>query len=192
MDATNPYQSPSGDAADKQTQESLSSVQAEIVYTQQHLIDSLDRMHSQHSLRRLWLWLRYAVVAIFGTVGLGCLFAQAFFGALLMMGLIMLCFCSHKIDNFFVKRRFQKSPYRDVKYTIKLSDEGFSAISDLDQSILKWPAFSRVLIFDDGILMQHASGSVNWLPNDSFVPVDGHEIAKALLTAKLTVINAAK
>jgi len=192
MENTNPYQAPSAGSTSKQEREYPCSVQAELVYTQQHLIDSLDRMRSQNPLRRLWLWFRYVVATIFSIVGIGLLVTQAFYGALLMMGLVILCFCPKKIDNYFIKRKFQKSPYRNVKYTIELSGEGFSAKSDLDQSILQWRAFTGALVFNDGILLQQGSGMVNWLPNDSFTLGDGHQVARDLLAAKMTVTNAAE
>jgi len=191
MENTNPYQAPPAGSIRKQERKYPCSVQAEFVYTQQHLIDSIDRLRSQSLLRRLWLWLRYVVAAIFSMVGTGLLITQAFYGSLLMMGLVILCFCSKKVDDYFIKRQFQKSPYRNVKYTIEMSDEGFSANSDIDQSLLKWPAFTGALIFDDGILIQQGSGMVNWLPNDSFTQVDGHDIARDLLSTKMTVTNAA-
>ena len=168
----------------------LAPVEAELVYTERHLMDSLNRMRSQSSGRRLWTWLRYVPASIFGAVAIGALIAQHFLTAIVMISLVVLCFLSKGIDDYLAKRTFKKSAFRDVKYTLKISHEGFDAESEIDQSTVKWSVFSNAVFFNDGILLQHVSKMVTWIPDCSFTIESGPSIAREIVAGQLSVRDA--
>ena len=108
---------------------------------------------------------------------------------LLMLALSALCFFPHRIDNFFVKRQFVKSPFRGAEYEIKISQEGFAAVSDVDESVTKWPAFSGVVVFDDGLLLCRPGNAANWLPRNAFEN-NNYEIAIEILSSRFKLQHA--
>ena len=96
-------------------------------------------------------------------------------------------FLSHKIDDYIATRSFRKTPYCNTDHAIYLSEDGFRCESDVEHTTLKWLAFSRAVIFSDGVLLYRGGKMVNWIPDASLTSDDGASLIRTLLAAKLPI-----
>lgn len=107
-----------------------------------------------------------------------------------MVALTIFMFFPHKIDEYLSTRNFKKSPHYNAEQSIYLSDEGFRTESELEQTNVKWSAFSHAVIFDDGVLLYRGPNTVNWIPDATLDCDDGASRIRRLLAAKLTTNHA--
>ncbi len=127
-------------------------ITSRFVFTPQHLVDTLTRYRLQHRGRWLWRWFRWVAAFIFVLVAFIGLFVPQYIASAFMMALAIILFFLHKIDDYLATRSFRNSPHCDALQVIHLSDDGFRAESEIEQVIPKWTAFSRAVIFNDGVL----------------------------------------
>ncbi len=203
MNSPNPYKAPQGQIDTRSSDMPDLIATARFIFTQDHFMETLNRIRSQSRLRRAWLWFRYIPVTFFMLGALMILFAPlvsspidrapSFLMSLSMfaflLALSVLCYVPHKFDDFLLKRQFKKSPFRDAEYEFTISQEGFAAVSDVDKSVTKWPVFSGVVVFDDGLLLCRVGNAANWLPRDAFED-NNYENAIKILSSRFELQHA--
>ncbi len=183
----NPYDPPLAESHDigDVDPSSIGTITSRFSFTSQHLVDTLTRFRSQHSGRRLWRWFRFVAAFIFVLVAIVGLFIPQYFASAFMVALAIFAFFPHKIDDYLATRNFRKSPHCNAQQIIHLSNDGFRAESEIEQTNLKWAAFSKAVIFNDGVLLYRGPKMVNWIPDATLDSTDGPIRIRKLLTGKL-------
>jgi hypothetical protein len=187
MENVNPYDPPRTESHDSVDVDAGpdGTITARFFFTPQHLINTLTRYRSQHSGRRVWLWFRYVAAVIFLFVAVVGLFIPQYAASAFMVALAIFMFFPHKIDDYLASRSFRKSPQFGAQQILHLSDDGFRAESEIEKTELKWTAFSKAVIFHDGVLLYRGPKMVNWIP-DHTLDRDGDALRiRNLLSAKL-------
>ncbi len=154
-------------------------------FTPEHLIETLDRFRSQRAGRGLWRWFRRFAAMIFLLVAIVGLLVPQFWASAFMVALTIFMFFPHKIDDFLATRNFKRSPHYNAEQTLFLSENGLRTESEIENADMKWAAFSKAVIFEDGVLLYRGTNMVNWIPDES---LDGNDAAfrlRTLLGAKL-------
>jgi hypothetical protein len=187
MQALNPYEPPRSesrtDAGTNAT--SVGTITSRFQFTPEHLIETLDRFRSQRPGRGLWRWFRRFAATIFLLVAIAGLFVPQYWASAFMVAITIFMFFPHKIDDFLATRNFKKSPHCNAEQTLFLSEDGFRTESEIENTDVKWAAFAKALIFDDGVLLYRGTNMVNWIPDKT---LDGDDAAfrlRKLLNAKL-------
>lgn len=170
MEHVNPYEPPTPASTTKEDAAAGDSgaLTARVLFTSEHLIETLTRYRSQHLGRRIWKWFRYAAALVFLIVAVIGFFIPQYGASVFMLALAIFMFFPHKIDDFLAQRNFRKSPHYNTQQMILLSDGGLYSKSEVQESTLKWTAFSRAVIFRDGVLMFQGPKTVHWLPDRAF------------------------
>ena len=164
----------------------MTTAEFSFVYSEDYLIESVNRVRSRNKLRGMWLWFRYLPASFFALIGFVAIWQQDFFLGPLLIGLALLCFLSHKIDNFILKRNLSRSPLsgRNV-----LSNDGRST-TEKENAICKWTVFKEAALFEDGLLLTHFNNSHYWLPRASSKSENDFTSAIELIRSKLTLNKA--
>lgn len=71
---------------------------------------------------------------------------------------------SGRIDQWWLKHKLRRSPFINEIVKLELSDAGLHAISLSQDSKLAWRVFTKMIQFDDGILLLQGPGMCNWIP----------------------------
>lgn len=165
MKDMNPYQ-PSVESALSRADSHVMSgtYRATFAVTPEYLVEALKRHRSQRGGRRSWLAFRCFGGALFlmGVVGgiVGSNYIVAV-GSLVLGSLVIF---PHKLDEFLTKHNVRNSPHCNAELTVTISEDGFRVSSLLEDSLLKWAAFTKSLIFDDGALLFQGPKVVHWIP----------------------------
>jgi hypothetical protein len=161
----NPYAAPNSQSAFTSAELQQRTIQARFVFDGDYLVETLARFRSQHTFRRIWVWVRLPIGLLFAILGGAALGLQLsfwtpwFFAAL---GLITLS--THRIDNFISRRRIKRSPHYLEELNITMSHEGYHVHSRLQDIRLGWAAFSHAVPFPDGVLLFQGRQMCRWLP----------------------------
>lgn len=192
METVNPYEPPRTDSRPEMISDlvSVGTITSRFDFTPKHLIDTLERFRSQGFGRRFWNWFRYFAAFIFLLIAVGGLIVTQYWATIFGLTLTMLMFFSYKIDDKLAVRNFKKSPHYNAEYTIYLSTEGFRAESEIEQTNIKWSAFTKAIIFDDGVLLYRGTNVVNWIPDITLSSKDEASRLRQLLYAKLPTTRA--
>jgi len=187
MESMNPYDSPRADSQHGTIFDtgSVGTIASRFVFTPEHLVDTLERFRSQHPARQWWRWFRYFAALIFVLVALAGLFVPQHWVSAFMAALAIFMFFPHKIDDYLATRNFRKSPHCNAEQAIYLSDDGFRAESEIEQTTIKWSAFTNAVIFDDGVLLYRGPKLVNWIPDATLGGDDAAPKIRQLLAGKL-------
>ncbi|TWT66107.1 YcxB family protein [Allorhodopirellula solitaria] len=187
MSPANPYEPPTPVSRpdDDAAIGSADTITATYLFTADHLLETLSRYRSQHLGRRIWTWFRFAIAIMLLAAALVGLFVPQYIASAVMFAMAVFMFFPHKIDNFFARRNFRRSPYCNTEHTMRFSDQGLESSSDVQESTLKWGAFSQAVIFPDGILIFQGPKMVHWIPDDSLQRSSDAERLRELVTSKL-------
>ena len=170
MENVNPYDPP---LTAPYVSGEIGAVTSTIVLSPDHLVETLNRYRSQHRGRRTWRWARFVLASVFLLVGGGMLASQSTSTASdlatagFMIALAVFMFLPHKIDDFFARRSFLKSPHCNIQQTMRFTDECLYSNSEVEDSTVKWTAFSRAVIFNDGVLIFQGPKLLHWIPDSS-------------------------
>jgi len=118
-------------------------------------------------------------------VAIAGFFGPQYWASALMVAFTIFMFFPHKIDNFLATRNFKKSPHFNAEQTLFFSEDGFRTESEIENADMKWAAFAKAVIFDDGVLLYRGTDAVNWIPDAT---PDGDDAAfrlRKLLNTKL-------
>ena len=164
----NPYDPPLSALllADDDATGGVDTITAKYLLSPEHVVETLRR---RRSLTWLGQWFRYAAALMFLFFCLTNLFLSFwhyFVSAIILVPVVQLFFW-YKIVDFLTRRNFRKSPHCNTQQTIQLSDEGLHSISEVQDSTVKWTAYSRAVIFNDGILLFQSSMMIHWIPDDT-------------------------
>jgi hypothetical protein len=99
----------------------------------------------------------------------------------LTLFLLLLIFGYH-IDERMICRRFRKSPYRDERVKMELSENGLAATGDKSNVQSSWAVITSARQFDDGFLLFQGPGVYNWLPVSAIVAGNEQEVDDLIKT----------
>lgn len=165
----NPYDPPSSTsplAADAETGD-IDRITATFLFSPEYLVVTLKRYREQHFGFRIWKWVRCMVAFLLVMFAVAGLFIPQYGVSAFMLVCAALMLFPRTIDDFLARRNFRKSPHCNIQQTIQISDAGLQSRSELQESTLKWTAFSRAVIFDDGVLIFQGKKMVNWIPDSA-------------------------
>ncbi len=86
---------------------------------------------------------------------------------MLSLGLFLLFFRS-RINEWFFRLRFRKSPLRDLEVEKEFTTEGVVTRTKLATEDLKWSAFSKLLETTKGVLLYTDPAVFHWVPKSCF------------------------
>ncbi len=183
----NPYETPRSslpitEHADVST---VGIVTARILFTPEHIIETLERYYQQLSWIRLCRKLIFVASIVFLLFAVLTLFKQSYIVATVMFIFAVCLSFTHKIDEYLARRNFRRSPYYNTQQTIKLSVEGYQAVSELGDVFLKWSAFTSAVIHQDGVLIYQGPKMVHWIPDSALENAADRLAIRQLLSAKL-------
>jgi hypothetical protein len=193
MQNLNPYEPPRSESRnDAGTNEtSIGTITARFCFTSEHLIETLDRFRSQQPGRGVWRWFRHFAATIFLLVAMVGLFVPQYWASAFMVALTIFMYFPHKIDNLLAVRNFKKSPHYNAEQKLFLSEDGFRTESEIENTNVKWAAFAKAVICDDGVLLYRGKNMVIWIPNTTLDGDDAAVRLRKLLDAKLPTNQAA-
>jgi hypothetical protein len=105
-------------------------------------------------------------------------------GGSLFIGFSLLLVFSRSIDRHLLRWRFRKSPYWNRRIRVELVEDGVRTSSELGDSTVLWPAFTRVVGLRHGFLLYQGPQVFNWLPLSAFQSAPSRDSIAALLRAK--------
>ncbi|WP_197138574.1 YcxB family protein [Crateriforma conspicua] len=192
MENVNPYDPPlpASTDTDGESPHAGNAVTATFVFSPEHLIETLTRYRSQHLGRRIWRWVRYAAALVFLLVTVVGLFIPQYVASIFMLALAVFMFFPHKVDDFLARRNFHKSPHCNTLQTVRFTDEGLHSSSENQDSTLKWTAFSRAVVFNDGVLIFQGPKMVHWFPDNILDRKGDAESLRNLVESNLTTNHA--
>ena len=82
--------------------------------------------------------------------------------------------------------RIRNMPDLDYEVTVHLSDEGFFIESVHEKAEIPWRAFSKAVIFDDGVLLCKKPNAIHWFSDASLDGEDDPKRLRELVTAKMS------
>ena len=133
--------------------------------TPEHLLELLDRYRAQHRGRLLWTWFRILLSLLFLTLAFFFVRDQGYAEAALFGALTIVMFVSPRLDNYLFISRLKKSPQYNTQQTLTFSQSGVIVESEVEKGEIRWNAFEKSVIFDDGVLLFKGMGLLEWIPN---------------------------
>jgi hypothetical protein len=147
------------------------------LYDEKFIIETLSRHREQHKMRA-WI-LGIKALCFLGLMGLLLLILlvainptrgasrgvivlaviPAFFMLLLLLG--------PRIDYFFLKRRFKRSPFYGCEARVTVTELGVMVETHKSQLSLSWSAFTKAKRLRDGFLLTSEPGMIFWWPDSS-------------------------
>ena len=105
-------------------------------------------------------------------------------GFVLLAPLPLLAF-AHQLERPAIRRRFKKSPFFNAPVRIRLSEELVEVNDGKVEARIQWTLFTRLVLFDDGLLAFQGEGIFNWIPVSAFTTPADYEVALALFRQKI-------
>lgn len=144
-------------------------VEFDILYSAGYLIESLKRYRLTRWWRQGWRGLEFLLAM--ALVGCGVFFIRAHFlvPSLIIGGLLGALLLGPPIDNWLIQKNFKKSPYRNDRVHVCLSEKGVIGNGAKSQTRLDWAAFTAARRFADGVLLFQGPNLFSWLPFEQMV-----------------------
>ena len=182
----NPYESPK--IAQPVTATSILDVAepvvAEFDFTPDFVIGILQRHRSLHRLSKLFDVLKYLVALGLVIMGTFAIFGGSVSG-IVLCGVGAFLLFSSPINKWQIRQNLRTSPYTNETVRLEFSDAGMHALSQSQDSKLKWNVFTRMVQFDEGVLLMQGPNQCNWIPNESILGEHGRERLDNLLSVKI-------
>lgn len=137
-------------------------VRFEFRFSDEFLREAFRRNRRSRAWDRWWAALKVFLALVLIALMIALVHVRAV--VVILGGLLAFLLLSFRIDEWWMTKRFRKSPYRDELVRISLSPEGFSAKQEKGEVTLDWSAFTRARRFSDGVLLFQGPGVFNWLP----------------------------
>ena len=106
------------------------TVTARLMFTGDHLVESLARYRAQGDGRLAWLVGRYVAIAIISLFTAAAIWQQSYFGASLVGMVLVLLLFGQRLQDWQTRRGFNSSPHCNEEITFHLDDAEFRATSD--------------------------------------------------------------
>lgn len=161
----NPYEAPHSQPAFTAEELQQRTIQARFVFDGDYLVETLARFRSQHTFRRIWVWVRLPIGLLFAILGGAAMGLQlSFWAPVFFAALALITLSTHRIDNIISRRRIKRSPHYLEELHITMSHEGYHVTSRLQDARIGWAAFSHAAPFPDGVLLFQGRQMCRWLP----------------------------
>ena len=136
-------------------------------FSEQHLVTTVTRFRQQ-ARSRLW----QLPVKMLCFIGMSVLFAFSLYNLILMPSvvlgvLIALLALGPRLDYWFMKRRFRRSPFYNNEMHISLTPNGYAASSTYSRVEVAWGALTKARRFPDGFLVFSGPQVCYWWPDTS-------------------------
>ncbi|WP_404304937.1 hypothetical protein [Neorhodopirellula lusitana] len=158
-----PYQPP-GEREIKTHSEAVGPIQARIQVTPEFIVDSLRRYRQQRRHRVAWAAFRFFGATVFLACAIAGLFIPNYLVSIASLMFGLGAAFPTKIDDLLAARKVRRSPRNGDTLSIEISDTGYHAVSDLQDSKLAWGLFTHWAKFDDGALIFRALGCFTGYP----------------------------
>jgi hypothetical protein len=136
----------------------------DITFSEPFLIEMVRRYRRSKTLARYATLLKaFLGVCLVGLIVI-CVLVKTYVGASVLSVFLALLILAHRLDEWFVRRRFRKSPYRDERIRIQRSADGLTANGTKSNVQLSWAVFTGARRLEDGFLLFQGPGVFNWLP----------------------------
>jgi hypothetical protein len=98
-----------------------------------------------------------------------------FFGAMLVC-----CFVGPLLNGRNLAKTRRRHFMKSSVVTYRLDEQGMDQISPVSNSHLQWPAFSRVILYPQGVLLKMQSNAYMWLPDKSLTEGSPEDVRRLL------------
>lgn len=82
----------------------------------------------------------------------------------LLIAVALLCYVAKPFYCLVAKRGHQRSQFHNELTRFRLSHTGVQVNSKTMEVRFQWDAYSRAVVFNDGVLLFQSSAACNWLP----------------------------
>jgi len=162
------------------------AVTARLVFTGDHLVESLARFRAQSNGRIVWLVGRFFAIAIIGLFVALAVWQQEYWGAGLVGIVLALLLFGQRFNDGQTRRGFASSPHCNEELTFHLDDAEFRVTSDAQDTRMKWSLFTKAVRFKDGILIFQGPVVFHWVPFSALAEGCRPEDLEVLVRAKVT------
>lgn len=144
----------------------MTTISYNLRFDSDFLTEATMRYRRQHGSRRLIIAVKTSAAFLLIALTVWLFVNKSYGVAAFFVPLIFLLAFGHHLDLWWVRRRFQKSPYanEDEDLRVEISDEGFQAKSPKQDTKLTWAVFTKVVHFQDGFLLFQGPHFFNWIP----------------------------
>ncbi|WP_166828339.1 YcxB family protein [Thalassoroseus pseudoceratinae] len=129
-----------------------------------------------------WSWILFIVSGLLGLL----FYHMPKFGLVVSFVLVLVVFVLPMVGQHFSTNRIRNMPNLDYDVTVHLSDEGFFIESVYEKAEIPWHAFSKAVIFDDGVLLCKKPNTIHWFSDVSLDGEDDPKRLRELVTAKMS------
>jgi hypothetical protein len=150
------------------------------------LIEALDRYRSVRYGGRIWSVGWVIGVAAFAFSALGAIWLGNYAGAVFLGAFTGLLAVAQRVDNWWAKRAFRSTPHLDEELTLEFSGDGYHAWSVLQDTRLQWSIFTKVIHFEDGVLIFQGPTIFHWIPFSAIAEGSQMEDLALLLRSRIT------
>jgi len=138
-------------------------------------LQTLERYRSLSFANMVFRILRYAflIMFLFMTITAGLVREQS--STFLFASCTVFLLFANPLKKWLLVRKFQKSPFCNQSFQITFTQEGKHSLSATQDSKSKWSAFTKMIRFEDGVLLMQGPGLCSWIPFSSIDGEDGAE-----------------
>ena len=186
----NPYASPTQDNPSLESPglawQNGGAVTASLTYTSDYVIESLARYRAQLGTPAVQLILRIIAVVSFAFFAFYQISQRHFALGILIALFTVSLIVRQRVNDWRTRRAFGASPHANEELTIRLSDTDFHVWSAMQDVRLEWRLFTKVVDFDDGVLIFQGPSVFHWIPFSALDAGNDLNDIASLLRAKIT------
>ena len=164
----------------------MTTISYNLKFDDRILTEMTMRYRRQHGSRRLILAVKVFAGLLLMAFAVLLIVNKSYAAAAFFVLLIFMLACGHHFDLWWMRRRFQKSPYANEDLRVDISDEGFQVKSPKQDTKLTWAVFTKVVHFQDGFLLFQGPHSFSWIPIRFLKEASQLELLERLLKAKVS------
>ena len=141
-------------------------IDVSFTFTPDKYVDAIHHLRRQYKLSRLFASMVVILGVFLVTVGLH--------GSVLLAGLltiicVILLLAAPYLADWFARRSFHKLPFCNKEVVQRFDETGLLESTGESDSHFDWSTFTKVVHFDDGILLFSGPKFIRWIPVDAFV-----------------------
>jgi hypothetical protein len=135
-------------------------------YTEAFLIESFERYMKQRK-EHYWLYMPIKVIGFLSVAALLilCIYLGLSIPSIIFAALLALLVIGHRLDHWFMKRRFRRSPFYNNDVLVAVYPDGYTSQSANCTIELSWSTFTKARRFADGFLLFNGPQQCHWWPD---------------------------
>lgn len=103
----------------------------------------------------------------------------------ILLGFAVLILFSPQFDTWLTIRNYRRSPFQNERLRVCLGEDAYAVTGSISNTKLSWDAFTRVVPFEDGLLLFQGPGLFNWLPYSALTSGTPEEVV-ALVSSRVS------